>query len=123
MKKEFVQEMEENLMREKGRLEKELAEFAKQNPKNAGDYDATFPNMGDKEDENAEEVDTFSTNLTLERTLESSLRDVEKALDRIKKNNYGICKYCSKEIDEKRLRARPSSSSCVECKKSFTQEL
>jgi DnaK suppressor protein len=123
MKKEFIQEMEEKLMNEKRRLEKELAEFAKQNPKNAEDYDATFPNMGDKEDENAEEVDTFSTNLTLERTLESSLRDVEKALDRIKKNNYGICKYCSREIDEKRLIARPSSSSCVECKKSFTQEL
>lgn len=123
MKKEFIQEMEEKLMNEKRRLEKELTEFAKQNPKNAEDYDAAFPNMGDKEDENAEEVDTFSTNLTLERTLESSLRDVEKALDRIKNNAYGICKYCSKEIGEKRLRARPSSSSCVECKKSFTQEL
>jgi len=115
--------MEDQLMKEKQRLAKELAEFAEQNPKNSQDYDAKFPNMGDKEDENAEEVDTYSTNLTLERTLESTLRDVEKALDRIKKGNYGICKYCGKEIDEKRLRARPASSSCVECKKSFTQEM
>jgi len=116
-------EMEEKLTQEMNRLKKELAEFASQNPKNAEDYDAKFPNMGDKEDENAEEVDTYSTNLALERTLESNLRDAEKALDRIRKGDYGICKYCSKEISEKRLRARPSSSSCIECKKSFTQEM
>ncbi len=123
MNQAFIKEMEARLTEEKDRLAKELKEFADQNPKNVEDYDAKFPNMGDKEDENAEEVDTYSTNLTLERTLESNLRDVEKALDRIKGGNYGICKYCGKEIDETRLRARPASSSCVECKKSFTQEM
>jgi len=122
MRKEFVNEMEEQLHSEEKRLRDELAEFSKQNPKNTDDFDAKFPSMGDKEDENAEEVATYSTNLTLERTLESSLRDVEKALERIKKGTYGTCKYCNKEIDEKRLRARPASSSCIECKKSFTQE-
>ena len=122
MNQALLKEMEEGLLKEEKRLKDELGEFAKENPKNTGDYDAKFPNMGDKEDENAEEVATFSTNLTLERTLESSLRDVEGALERIKKGTYGICKYCNKEITEKRLRARPSSSSCIECKKSFTQE-
>ncbi|MDD5251592.1 MAG: TraR/DksA C4-type zinc finger protein [Patescibacteria group bacterium] len=123
MQTAFVKEMEGKLEAEKERLTRELQDFAKQNPKNADDYEAMFPNLGDKEDENAEEVDTFSTNLTLERTLEAELRDVEKALDRIKGGSYGICKYCGKDIDEKRLRARPASSSCVECKKSFTQEM
>jgi DnaK suppressor protein len=123
MNKAFVKEMQEQLEAEQKRLSSELAEFSTKNPANASDYSTDFPNMGDKEDENAEEVATYSTNLTLERTLESSLRDVEKALSRIKNGTYGICKYCQKEIDEKRLRARPSSSSCVECKKSFTQEM
>ena len=123
MHQDFVKEMEAQLLSEGTRLKHELEEFSKQNPKNTEDYDTKFPNMGDKEDENAEEVATFSTNLTLERTLEASLRDVEKALERIKKGTYGICKYCNKEIDEKRLRARPASSSCVECKKKFTQEM
>lgn len=122
MKKEFLQEMETLLTTEEKRLKEELAEFSKQNPKNTEDFDAKFPNMGDKEDENAEEVATYSTNLTLERTLEANLRDVEKALERIAKGTYGICKYCNKEITEKRLRARPASSSCIDCKKSFTQE-
>ena len=123
MDKAFVKEMGAQLLAEKTRLAHDLGEFSKQNPKNVEDYDAKFPNMGDKEDENAEEVATYSTNLTLERTLEGSLRDVEHALVRIGKGTYGTCKYCNKEIDEKRLRARPASSSCVECKKSFTQEM
>ncbi len=122
MNKEFLKEVEDLLKKEEKRLHDELAEFSKQNPKNKDDFDAQFPNMGDKEDENAEEVNMYSTNLTLERTLEASLRDVEKALERIRKGTYGICKYCNKEIDEKRLRARPASSSCIESKKSFTQE-
>lgn len=123
MSKSFLKEIKEMLDKEKERLESELAEFATRNPKNKDDFDADFPNLGDKEDENAEEVATYSTNLTLERTLESSLRDVNKALDRVKEGTYGVCKYCNKQIIEKRLRARPASSSCVECKKSLTQEV
>jgi DnaK suppressor protein len=122
MNKAFLAEVEVLLKKEEKRLTDELGEFASQNPKNSTDYDAKFPNMGDKEDENAEEVNMYSTNLTLERTLESSLRDVEMALERIKKGTYGICKYCNKQIDEKRILARPASSSCIECKKKFTQE-
>lgn len=123
MDKAFIKKMQTKLEEERDRLKDELAQFASQNPKNAQDYNADFPNLGDKDDENAEEVDTYSTNLTLERTLESSLRDVEDALARVKNGNYGICKYCSKEIIKKRLEARPASSSCIECKKSFTREL
>ncbi|MBN1584845.1 TraR/DksA C4-type zinc finger protein [Candidatus Uhrbacteria bacterium] len=123
MNKDLIKEMESRLNSERTRLKEELESFASQNPKNSQDYNANFPNLGDKEDENAEEVDTFSTNLALERTLESNLRDIDDALDRIGKGIYGICKYCGKEIDEKRLQARPASSSCIECKKSFTREI
>lgn len=123
MNKTFLKEMETVLLEEQIKLTSELDEIGKEDPKVRGHHHTGFPNMGDKEDENAEEVDSYATNLTLKRTLEGSLRDVEKAIDRLKKGTYGTCKYCAKEIDEKRLRARPASSSCVECKKSFTQEV
>jgi len=123
MNPNLIKEMKDLLESEQKRLKSELSEISTQNPNAAGDFRAEFPKIGDKEDENAEEVATYSTNLTLEHTLEGSLRDVEKALDRIASGNYGICKYCSQEISEKRLRARPASSSCVECKKSFKQEI
>ena len=123
MTKEFVKEMEGKLLEERARLEAELGEISTAHPSKSGAHVAAFENIGEGEDENAEEVTNYGTNLTLERTLDSSLRDVRSALDRVVKGTYGTCKYCGKEIDEKRLRARPESSSCIECKKSFTQEV
>lgn len=119
---ENLRAIKENLDLERKDLEERLTQFSRKNPKNAEDFNATFPDIGDKEDENAAEVDTYSTNLTLERTLESALRDVQSALKRIAAGTYGICKYCSKEIDPKRLLARPVSSACIDCKKRLTME-
>lgn len=117
-KKEIQGKLEE----ERVNLEKQLAAFTHRNPQNSKDFETEFPQIGDKEDENAAEVEEYSTNLSLERTLEAALRDVTKTLERIKGGEYGKCKYCGKEIDEKRLLARPTSSSCIDCKKHLTQE-
>lgn len=115
-----LKQIEGNLDAERKRLEVQLAQFA---PKEGSEaYEVQFPQIGDKDDENAAEVDTYSTNLALERTLRGSLRDIEGALRRIKEGTYGICKYCGKEIDAKRLVARPVSSACIDCKKRLTQE-
>lgn len=119
---DFLQKIEEQLKQEKVRLEKELAKFTTKNPHVSGDFDATFPEYGDKEDENAQEVAQYTTNKPLEIALESELRDVGKSLERLKKGDYGVCKYCKKPIDEKRLLARPTSGACVSCKKTLTQE-
>jgi len=120
---EFIEKIKTSLEAEKGRLEKELSKFAKKNPHVAGDYNSQFPEYGDKEDENANEVAEYATKISLEDTLEKTLRDVKTSLKRIGDKSYGICKYCKKPIEEKRLLARPTSSACVSCKKAITQEL
>jgi len=122
LSKKFIEQVEADLKDQQGKLETQLAELSTKNAHNPNDYNASFPNFGDSEDENAAEVTQFSNNLTLERTLESTLRDVKKALESIKAGKYGMCKYCGKEIDEKRLSARPTSSSCIDCKKKLTLE-
>ncbi len=116
-----LKKIEAQLLEEKKKLERELGQFSARNAHNPEDYNATFPQFGDKEEDNATEVAQYSDNLTLERTLESSLRDVNKALESLKKGTYGVCKYCKKVIDGRRLLARPTSASCVECKKQLTQ--
>lgn len=120
---EFLDKIKKSLLSEKIRLENELAKFTTKNPHTADDYDATFPEYGDKEDENALEVAQYTANKPLELALEKELRDVNKSLDRLKKDDYGICKYCDKPIDEKRLLARPTSGACVSCKKALTDEI
>lgn len=123
LSKDKIQEIKNLLLEQKAKLEKELGQFTKKSQHVADDFDTQFPEYGDKEDENAAEVAEYINNLPVEEGLEKTLRDVHKALDLIAKNKYGICKYCKKPIDEKRLVARPTSSACVECKKTITQEI
>lgn len=122
MDKTILEKIKNQLLEEKGRLEQELAEFTERNIHNESDFNAKFPQYGDKPDENAAEVATYSDYLVLERTLEKELRDVIGTLKNMEKGSYGVCKYCRKPIDEKRLLARPTSSACVACKKLLTQE-
>jgi len=118
-----LEKIKTDLLAEKDRLEKELGKFTTKNKHVADDYNSEFPDYGDKEDENANEVAEYAANLSLEGSLEKSLRDVNSALKSIGNNNYGFCKYCKKPIEEKRLIARPTSSACIECKKAITQEI
>jgi len=121
--KEFLSKIKTLLMEEKETLEKELSKFTKKNSRVSGDYDSSFPEYGDKDDENAAEIAEYAAEVPLEQSFEKSLRDVVQALKRLEENQYGVCKYCQKPIDEKRLLARPTSNACVSCKKAITQEV
>lgn len=121
MTKENLEKIKSHLMEEKKNLENMLKNFASKNIHNEEDYKTNFPKYGDEMDENAAEVATFSDNLSLERKLEKNLQDVNDALKRIEDGNYGKCRYCNKEIDEKRLLARPVSGACIECKNQLTR--
>lgn len=121
--KEFLEQIKTTLLEEKTRLEQELAKFSKRNTHTGDSYDSNFPEYGDKEDENAAEVAEYAAEVPLEESFEKTLRDINISLTRLEAGDYGICKYCKKPIEEKRLLARPTSSACVSCKKAITQEL
>ncbi|MBI4143150.1 TraR/DksA C4-type zinc finger protein [Candidatus Uhrbacteria bacterium] len=114
--KAFIQDMEQQLLERKTQLEGELRQLATRSNSGGGQWQATYVDVGRSEDENASEVAMYSDNLSLKQTLETALRDVAGALARIASGTYGTCRYCGKEIDEKRIRARPTSSACVACK-------
>ncbi len=119
---EFLDKIKNILLTLKQRLEDELDKFATKNPKDPNDYEANFPEYGDKTDENVQEVSEYLIDKPLEITLEKSLRDVNNALKRLEEGTYGICKYCGKPMKKERLLARPTSSACVSCKKMLTDE-
>lgn len=120
--KEFIEEMKQLLLAEEEQVEKELTKYAHQNPQTSDVFNANFPEFGDEEDDNVQEVQQYAVNRALEETLEKKLRDVRQALERIQSGTYGICKYTGEPIDERRLRARPTSSSSVAAKKVLTNE-
>jgi RNA polymerase-binding protein DksA len=122
MKKEILEKIKKNLLARRAQIEEELASFAKKDEYIKDNYRSEFPDYGDKEDENAKEIAEYTDNLSIEYSLEATLRDINKALEKIKKGTYGKCNYCGKEISEERLLARPASSSCVECKEKLSSQ-
>lgn len=112
---DFIEKVKKMLLDQKEKVKTELKKYEK------GD-EAAFPDYGDSEEDNAHEVADYEANLTIEQDLEKTLRDIDGSLSRIEKGTYGICKYCHKSIEEKRLLARPTSSACVACKKAIVQE-
>jgi DnaK suppressor protein len=70
---------------------------------------------GDVSDQAATESDT---NFLLRRQdRESKLAGkIQEALGRIDDGTYGICEDCGKEISKQRLKARPVTTLCIDCK-------
>jgi len=59
-----------------------------------------------------------------DRTFELRIRDrerklvnkIKEALDRLDEGTFGICEECGEEIGEGRLKARPVTTLCINCK-------
>ena len=47
--------------------------------------------------------------------LETRLRELNDAQDRLMDGGYGVCSDCGKGINEKRLQADPAASLCLAC--------
>ncbi len=124
---EFLQQMNEKLLKMRKQLESDLSDVTQKDLQHPGQLNAAYNSGAEgadtSEDDVSEKVSAYADEVSLMGELETQLRDVQKALEAITKGTYGVCKYCNKDIDMKRLEARPSSSSCISCKKLFTQEL
>ncbi|MFH1508685.1 MAG: TraR/DksA C4-type zinc finger protein [bacterium] len=111
---DFISEMKQKLEEEKLKLEGQLESFAKKDKHEESDYDTSFPEYGSTEEDNAAEVASYDSSLSVEHNLESHLADVNGALKRIEDDTYGICLKTGKPISENRLRALPSAKFALE---------
>jgi len=44
------------------------------------------------------------------------IKKIKKALERIENGTFGICDTCGEDISIKRLKARPVTTQCIDCK-------
>lgn len=44
------------------------------------------------------------------------IKKVKKALERIDEKTFGVCEKCGEDISIKRLKARPVTTQCIDCK-------
>jgi DnaK suppressor protein len=116
MDRSTLDQIKQELLDRKNKILEDLKDISREDSHEADKRSAKFPEYGDKPDENAQGISEYSATVETERILEKTLSDIDKALKRIEAGDYGICKYCGQKIYPKRLLARPTASSCIECK-------
>ncbi len=122
MNKKLLNELKEKLGREKAIIERRLGRFAKKDKKLKDDWDTIFPKWdGDSGssalERAADQVEEFSNLLSLEYNLETHLKNINLALEKIKKRSYGKCETCGREIEKERLKVYPEARFCLKCEK------
>jgi len=76
---------------------------------------------GDDADIAAEYLSLQMTQLFTKRE-KQQLDQIELALEKIERDEYGICEECGDEINEKRMQTLPFVNLCVECKGKSEEE-
>jgi len=121
LNKKELEELKEKLQENKKKVKKQLQSFATEDKKLKGDWDSKYPDYdggssgGEKMEQEAMEVEEYSSRLPVEHSLELKLRDINLALKKIKEGKYGVCEKCGKTINKERLKAYPSARTCVKC--------
>ena len=115
LSQEQLDNFKDILLAKKKTLESQLDTYAKKNDDIDNDYKTIFEQIGDRPDENADEVTLYEERLAIEHELEGDLEDINAALDRIDNGTYGICTNCNKPISIERLKAMPEATVCIKC--------
>ena len=113
MKKDFLDKQKKKLVAEKNEILESLSGRNEQMSKLVETL------------ESGDDVDIASD--TIDRTLFNSLGEadqrrltmIDRALDRIRQETYGLCLACGKKIPDARLEALPYAALCIDCQ---TQE-
>ncbi|MCL5666365.1 MAG: hypothetical protein M1383_01145 [Patescibacteria group bacterium] len=100
LSQEFIQEMKKELLENKARLERDLADLH------------PHTELGDDVDGNAEEIQVDEVNQDLIARMSGDLEKINKALQRIEDGTYGV-DGSGKEISEERLRAIPWADKAI----------
>jgi len=107
---------------EKSKLEEFRLILQEQMDQLLRDADKTVSEMNDEKTNFPDPTDRAS--LESDRNFELRIRDRERklinkireALDRLEEGEFGVCDSCGEEIGEARLRARPVTTLCIDCK-------
>jgi RNA polymerase-binding protein DksA len=108
--------LRQKLIEEKQRLAQQADELTAE-----AEQLATEREAGDTQfDEESGEGDTVNVERERDLLLSASARqvieEIDEALARMKKNNYGVCKYAGRKLPLERLEAIPWANVCVDCK-------
>jgi RNA polymerase-binding transcription factor DksA len=111
MNKEELKEAKQQLLAEKESIEKELARF-----RETLDFGDDIDH-GEEESDESEEMGNY---LSVKKSQDARLEQIEKALGKIAAGTYGICDNCGGVIEKEILKVNPESLLCRSCKMKAT---
>lgn len=96
-------------------LLEEMKSLLEEAEKTVSEMTADTTNFPDPTDRATQESDrTFELRIRdRERRL---LNKIREALERIDNGTFGVCEMCGEEIGEARLKVRPVTTLCIDCK-------
>lgn len=112
--KELSEELHGRLLEERQRLEHEIANLSSSGVRGDTFLEDETDSVDQHPADEGSELFEREKNLALVRTLETSLQSVNAALRKFDEGTYGLCEACGKPIPEKRLRALPAATHCIE---------
>jgi RNA polymerase-binding transcription factor DksA len=109
-----IKHFKEKLEEQKKRLETEMGGIGRSNPNVPGDWEPIPSETGTEADlaDQAEVVMSRESNTAILADLEARYDTILAALKRIENGKYGKCEVCGEEIEEARLEADPSATTC-----------
>jgi DnaK suppressor protein len=108
-----------NLQKERKRIQEELNRFLQiDNTVNGRREGSPFG----KREEEADEVMEREKRVVMERHLNDTLTEINRALDKFQAGKYGTCDNCGKPIEPARLEALPEANLCLSCKSKQVKE-
>jgi DnaK suppressor protein len=112
----FLESIKNKLLKEKQKIEGELQKIAQLDQKE--DWNANFPSFDSGNlEEASDEVEEYATLVSISETLEKKLKDINLALEKIERGEYGICENCGQKISQERLKIYPTARLCRKCQK------
>ena len=96
-------------------LNEELRTLLGEAGKTVSEMTAETVNFPDPTDRATQESDR-SFELRIRDRERKLINKIKEALERIDQGEFGICELCGEDISEGRLKARPVTTLCIDCK-------
>jgi len=110
-----------NLQFFRNQLENMLAEIQEKGQSTIENMSGSNQIYADPADRASQESDQYFT-LRLRDRDRKLISKINAALERIEDGTYGLCEGCGEEISIPRLKARPVTTLCIECKNKQEEE-
>ena len=99
----------------RGILQEEMRVLLEEAGKTVSEMTADNTNFPDPNDRATQESDR-SFELRIRDRERRLINKIKEALERIDNGTFGTCEMCEEDISEARLKARPVTTLCIDCK-------